>query len=217
MRKLTRGTAPTCLSNYQQSTQWSDLSKEHYPEIWTALTAMQSKYCVYCEGRIEKSENRHIEHFRRRQFFQNLCFSWENLFGSCSNPEHCGHFKDSSKNDNYQPEDLVKPDEEDPRDYLLFLEDGSVQPQPDLSPTDNYRAVKTIQILGLNHPTLKSRRSITMKAVLPELNELVELSASWPNDEIKGEKDRFLYHLEDYECAAAVREQICALIPGDGT
>lgn len=120
-------------------------------QIWEALNAMQRNVCAYCEGSLEAGS--HIEHFaKRRSSYRHLTFEWKNLFGSCSRDDCCGHYKDSSHSrySNYSLQDLIKPDVDDPWDFLVFGSDGRVSVRDGLSPAERKKGQTTIDVLNLD-------------------------------------------------------------------
>jgi uncharacterized protein (TIGR02646 family) len=159
MHKLDRAlvTEPACLAQYDHKRQtWDDLRDDHKREIREALEVMQQMRCAYCEGAYY-SHDRHIEHFRRKNSgqFPELTFIWTNLFLSCDadNQEHCGHYKDR-KGSPYNPEDLIKPDDDEPDDYLYFHSSGEVRPWSGIDEARERRAKETIRVFNLNYPSL---------------------------------------------------------------
>lgn len=148
MHKLNRGGPPTCLTSYLYGlNNWGHVTPANKTDIWYELEAMQGKRCAYCEKDITNS-NKHIEHFRQRSRYPQGTFAWENLFGSCNREVSCGKHKDGCGA--YTPADIIKPDVEDPEVYLVFSQDGSVNPRKNLSPADYHRATETIRIFNLN-------------------------------------------------------------------
>ncbi len=104
-------------------------------------------------------DDRHIDHFVARDYFggalvngQKLKFEWSNLFGSCGHNDCCGHYKDDANNpySNYNPTQLIKPDEEDPWNFLVFADSGFTEPREGLSASDYQRARLTINVFNLN-------------------------------------------------------------------
>lgn len=157
MHKLQRGAAPACLSTYQHGRDnWKAVSVEDKREIWEKLYEMQQHRCAYCEGDL-RIDKRHIEHFRQKARDPKVTFLWANLFGSCNRLDNCGKFKDELPP--YDPADLIKPDEEDPEHFFLFVSDGSVAVREGLSAMDKIRAQETIRIFNLNGALSERRRS----------------------------------------------------------
>lgn len=157
MHKLQRGAAPACLSTYQHGRDnWNAVTFEDKQEIWEKLNEMQHQHCAYCEGSL-RTDKRHIEHFRQKRQDSKVTFLWTNLFGSCNRADNCGKYKDELPP--YNLADLVKPDEEDPEHFFLFVSDGSVAVREGLSAMDKIRAQETIRIFNLNGALSERRRS----------------------------------------------------------
>jgi uncharacterized protein (TIGR02646 family) len=157
MHKLQRSVAPACLFNYQHGRDnWKAVTAEDKREIWERLNEMQQHRCAYCEGSL-RTDKRHIEHFRQKGLDPKVTFLWSNLFGSCNRSDNCGKFKDELPP--YDPADLIKPDEEDPERFFLFVSDGSVAVREGLNTTDKKRAMETIRIFNLNGALREMRRS----------------------------------------------------------
>jgi uncharacterized protein (TIGR02646 family) len=151
---------PDCLANYDYTHDtWRSTAENGFPQIpseedrkliWENLNAMQDNVCAYCEGGLEAGS--HIEHFAKRSSNREKTFDWTNLFGSCNNADCCGHYKDSCRNrfSNYSLEELIKPDVDDPWDFLVFGSDGRVSVREELSPQDRTKGQKTIDVFNLN-------------------------------------------------------------------
>ncbi len=111
-----------------------------------------------------KEGESHIEHFRRknRAHFPQLTFDWNNLFLSCGggDREHCGHHKDGDKAVPYKPDDLIKPDEHDPDEFLHFHSSGTVavRSNAQLDNAKKHHAEETIRVFNLDSVYLRPRR-----------------------------------------------------------
>lgn len=121
MRKLERGQAPRCLSNYKHGRdKWEVVSTnpQYSEEVWRELNAMQGLFCAYCESSFK--QRKHIEHFFRRGQVPQKTFEWANLFGSCSESDSCGNYKDNKAPSTIDLAKVCKPDIMNPVDYLFF-------------------------------------------------------------------------------------------------
>ena len=165
MHKLDRSKAPhpVCLGNYSYPNQtWDDLARPDYIEIRTSLFSIQGFRCAYCEGGVYLDG--HVEHFRRKNpnHFPALTFDWGNLFFACGSKKHCGHYKDRSNGDPYNPNDVIKPDIEDPSDFLHFQSLGTVEPRSDITGDNKeqllHRATETIRVFNLDCGALRQER-----------------------------------------------------------
>ncbi|MGN7974867.1 retron Ec78 anti-phage system effector HNH endonuclease PtuB [Serratia sp. 22264] len=190
MRKLNRPQpAPMCLSKYNfiidKWTKQSPKKKERII-IWRALEEMQGKYCCYCESIAEKG-NGHIEHFYHKGAkndgnapYKHLTFDWDNLFASCgyTSGDTCGHYKDRlGKNGpgDYEPNEIIKPDRDDPNDYFDFLQTGTIKIKEKLSNENATKARETLRVLNLTHGALNSARKKQIDIFKRELLSLIEL------------------------------------------
>ena len=194
MHKLNRekAEAPQCLNEYDHNRQaWEHLGDECKRQLRAALVQMQgipevttpeaSEYgvrCAYCEDAIY--HDGHIEHFRRKNLnhFPELTFEWHNLFLACGSRKHCGHYKDRQNADPYDPANLIKPDIEDPEDYLYFHSSGEIRSREGLDINQKTKANETIRVFGLDNPALESSRARALKTykdtVLSDLDEIAE-------------------------------------------
>ncbi|EMN7269187.1 TIGR02646 family protein [Vibrio parahaemolyticus] len=175
MKKLTRHPS-TCLNGLKVGeTEWMDAPKD---PIWAELDKLQNGFCAYCECKLSR---KHIEHFRTRNMYPAETYNWSNLFGSCGDSskqggwQRCGIYKDNGAGQ-YDVNDLIKPDQDDPSQYLRFLTTGTVIPRNELTQTQKRKAEETIRVFNLNNDTVVfNSRKTAILAVLPEVNELYEM------------------------------------------
>lgn len=163
MKKLDRGHAPACLAQFKHGREdWSVISKNGLTnDIWDELCNMQHGYCAYCECKLpENNKKRHVEHFIQKSQCPTLTFSWDNLFGSCNNPDRCGKYKDhSSTAKRINIRKVCKPDVNDPKKLLIFLKSGKVTARSGLTAKDSEIAHNTIAIFNLDgDSTLENSR-----------------------------------------------------------
>lgn len=175
MKHLTRGEEPAQLARFRAgSDDWGDID---LADIWPHLLQMQGEFCAYCECRLNR---KHVEHFRPRKAFPALTFEWANLFGSCGDSHksggwpRCGIYKDNGA-ERYDASHLIKPDDDMPDDYLLFLTTGRVVPSPELTGPALNKAEETIRVFNLNgDPALLGSRRTAINLVMPEVEALYE-------------------------------------------
>ncbi|SBT17853.1 hypothetical protein MGA5115_01969 [Marinomonas gallaica] len=163
MKRLFRGDAPLCLAQFKHGRDnWSVISSNGLTnDIWKSLNVMQMGFCAYCECQLlEDNNKRHIEHFVQKGKEHSVTFEWENLFGSCNNPNRCGKFKDRSPiAKNIDLSNVCKPDVMDPSELLLFLNTGKVRPRRSLDQQRKECAENTIAIFNLDgDSTLENSR-----------------------------------------------------------
>lgn len=165
MHKLDRGQVrtPACLDRFSPGRQhWGHLTSEDREEVRGALNVIQGKRCAYCECGIV-GEAGHIEHFFPRSRFPGMAFDWSNLFYSCDSRRTCGNAKDGKESGEYNPEDLIKPDVDEPDEFLLFLPNGQVVPRSSLDPGRRRRASETIRVFKLGDQKLEGKRRRALK------------------------------------------------------
>lgn len=186
MHKLSRGAAPTCLANYRHGlNNWGDVTSDEKKEIWVEIKKMQGQRCAYCEKEIDGNK-RHIEHFHQKEHKQKghnpkVTFQWSNLFGSCNQEETCGKYKDRQK---YDSQHLIKPDEENPEDFLFFTKDGSIHPRKIKRMQDQInRAIETIRIFHLDFLPLERMRASAVAGYIQTAEAIAAMANELPEDE----------------------------------
>ncbi|MGF1849411.1 retron Ec78 anti-phage system effector HNH endonuclease PtuB [Vibrio lentus] len=163
MKKLVRGNAPVCLARFKHGQDnWTVIFQNNLTnDIWEKLSDMQHGYCAYCECKLtEDNSKRHIEHFIQKSLDPTLTFSWDNLFGSCNNPNRCGKYKDESPvAKQVDLSKVCKPDIRDPGELLIYLNSGKVRAKTGLDVLGNEIANNTITVFNLDgDSTLENSR-----------------------------------------------------------
>ena len=196
MHKLNRDTVqrPACLDNYDLKLRsWDDFQGQDKKTVRLALQRIQGRQiamddaddeayeviglrCAYCESQVYHGG--HIEHFRRKNpaYFPQLTFEWTNLFIACDSKEHCGHYKDRPSAQRYEPDDLIKPDDHDPDDYLYFHSSGEVRVRhrDGMTDDDRHRGAETIRVFHLDCGRLKGARHKALKQYLDRSSGFLE-------------------------------------------
>jgi uncharacterized protein (TIGR02646 family) len=140
---------------------------------------MHDSRCAYCEADISNPERAHLEHFRQRDRFPQGTFDWSNLFGSCKGRNSCGDAKDRCER--YDHAVLIKPDEDDPDDYLVFVSDGTIAVRAGLDDRSRHRAEETLRILNLDAAN-GALRQMRRGAIRPHLDTLLALMEMFKED-----------------------------------
>jgi len=206
MKALIRPVGPVQLKQFRAGRdEWKDVDLE---DIWSYLTQMQGSFCAYCECSLER---KHVEHFRTRECFKKLTFDWNNLFGSCGDTrkkggwDRCGIYKDNGAGE-YDVDLLVKPDEDNPNEYLLFLTTGQVVPAKGLAGQKLLKSQETIRVFNLNgDPSLAGRRRTTLSYVLEEVKALYDAYGNLDEDFWYQMRDDALETIQDTEFSTALR------------
>ena len=179
MHRLLRGDAPDCLGQYHHGLQnWSHVTPNDKAEIWRELDAMQGQRCAYCEADSSNGK-KHIEHFRQKDCDPSKTFDWRNLFGSCDRETSCGKHKD--RYPRYNPDDLIKPDEEDPEYFFLFVSDGTIAIRERLNADDKRRAEVTL--LAFNLGVLRQTRFAIVRGYIQQAEEFQKIAAEFPEED----------------------------------
>ncbi|MBI4903981.1 MAG: TIGR02646 family protein [Acidobacteria bacterium] len=156
-----RGTVPARLAANQA--KWTRRYKTGSGRDWATKTAkgilldallpLTYGKCAFCEGRLRTQAYAQVEHYHPKTFYLELAFEWTNLFPAC---QVCN----TSKGDQDHKGQLIKPDEEDPEEYLCINPvTGDVEPVAGLDAKQLGRAVETIRILKLNRCELSGARA----------------------------------------------------------
>jgi uncharacterized protein (TIGR02646 family) len=180
MRHLDRSAvaAPACLAHLKPGDPWKDPPVDK-GQIRAHLTQLQRERCAYCECDLSREGARsHIEHFEQQARAPAKRFYWSNLFLSCTHEDkgdrRCGKHKDHVAN-SYAPPDILKPDVDEPREYLAFDEDGAVYPREGIGRTKAHRARTTIRVFALNERKLVRARASYLVEPARAAKELVAL------------------------------------------
>ncbi|MBS1081730.1 TIGR02646 family protein [Gluconobacter kondonii] len=192
---------------------WTDVSSEQKAEIWISLHAMQGERCAYCECDIG-TRNRHIEHFIQKGRMPRETFNWANLFGSCCTKNTCGDLKD--RVGTYSYSDVLKPDIDDPDEFLLFVLDGTITFREGLTSIKETRARTTLQILGLHHNNgpLRNMRCQAVKGYIQTAESFAEFSAEDPENTCgwREELEEELRRVADLPFSTAIRHMFEAFL-----
>jgi uncharacterized protein (TIGR02646 family) len=162
VQNLDRGAVPTpgCLANYGAGSSWENLAlnRSDYRQVVEALDRLQGTRCAYCECSLSNEGSRpHVEHFEQRSRAPHKTFDWSNLFRSCSHKECCGKHKDAHVG-TYADGNLIKPDVENPREFLEFDSAGGIAPRRGVNEQQRVRAEETIRVFNLTARRLVSSR-----------------------------------------------------------
>lgn len=115
--------------------------------------------CAYCDGQLEETSPKTIDHFVPESLDRGYGLAWLNLFPACVN---CNSTFKGTQYSCY----LVRPDR-DPVDQWFAFDpsDGRLYPAPELERKTRARVRLTIRIFGLNHSTRCSARVRTWKTL----------------------------------------------------
>ncbi|MEN9866596.1 MAG: hypothetical protein RL748_2186 [Pseudomonadota bacterium] len=214
MRYLVRGNAPSLLQDSQwlkSKKQWRDVGNDDKAIIWQQLDLMQDGRCAYCERELSVQGKRHIDHFHQRRAWAAGTFAWENLFGSCNDEQCCAKHKDNHAG-KYDWQDLLKPDQDNPDDFLEFSSDGTVRPKEGLDPEKRRRAEVTLRVFNLDaeRGPLRRMRQQAIVGWLNSLEELRQMDDGSPEmgEVIEKELAQWLTQIEERPFSTAIRHAL---------
>lgn len=138
-------------------------SKYNHKQVKDSLKIMFSGKCAYCESHITHIGYGHIEHFRPKSKFPELCFEWSNFMLGC---EICNgkQYKGDKFPERHEGGPFVNPVDEEPDDFFEFEFDSETG-TANVIPKDR-RALTTEEMLGLNRPELVKRRSSIVRLLV---------------------------------------------------
>jgi uncharacterized protein (TIGR02646 family) len=224
MRKLERGTEPPGLAEKRRQKKkkpglgWADVTQQEKAVIWSALDQMQGGRCAYCECKLEHGK-KHIEHFLLRSRHPDAMFDWSNLFGSCNWHDSCGKHKDDQAEE-WVGDDLIKPDQDDPEQFLQFFSDGAIRPRIGLTQEQRQRAEETLRVFNLDAEShrLRDRRRQAIAGWLASLQVVQEECQAYLTEglytedeafaEVQEELDKLLSQTADLPFATAIRHTL---------
>ena len=163
-------------------------SKYNHRAVRTELITMCHGKCVYCESHVMHVSYPHIEHFRPKAKFPNLCFEWENFFLACS---ICNGsmYKSDKWPTSASGGPFIDPEIENPNTYFEFNFDP-ITGVSDVKPKGR-RAKTTEKIFGLNridllkhrNPVVKKLAYIALQASKGDVDALKEIKDSMQPDQ----------------------------------
>jgi len=137
-------------------------NRYNHVEVRKALKQMCFRKCVYCESHVSHVGYVHIEHYKPKSKYRELCFEWDNLLLGCA---VCNgkQYKGDKFPLNREGGPFINPCKEDPDDFFEFEFDkntgtANVIPQ-------NIRGITTEKEIGLNRPDLVRHRSDVVRKI----------------------------------------------------
>ncbi|MBQ9230734.1 MAG: TIGR02646 family protein [Prevotella sp.] len=185
-------------------------------DIKDKLKKLYHYKCAYCENKVEQG---HVEHYRPKQIYYWLAYSWDNLMYTCPT---CNEFKgtnfeiegeravspdvvddlgdinicSSQKYDKLEKPVLLNPERDNLNDVFLFDEEGHIKGN------DNKRADYTIKTCRLDRDYLLDSR----RKIVDEFRNKVR--AEFINAETKAYKEIRLSFLVDDFVNNAMNEDL---------
>lgn len=142
--------------NRKRNFTWNQITKKDKAELARELFSMSKQHCGFCdEFPAGSGFQKTIEHFKPKKKFPLEAYHWENLYPCCNVCQ--------SKIEQYS-EHLLRPDAPDfsfERYFILDFATFRIEPRPDASPDDQYRARITRDIYKFNLPDRCFSRKLT--------------------------------------------------------
>ncbi|MBX7241277.1 MAG: TIGR02646 family protein [Bacteroidia bacterium] len=158
MKYIEKKTIPPFYSNFIRKNKpqhWSELSREIRIELREyILKEEQASQCAYTEVLL-REDNSHIDHFKMRNHFANLTFSYDNLFVAHNDEKWGAKNKDKKIKKEFYDK-ILSPLSEETKDAFSFsFANGEIFGKTE-------KAKRTIEVFNLNHSSLKERRMQTI-------------------------------------------------------
>ena len=165
MRKIDKGDPMNEFVHFvraQYPCQWEDTAGVSH--VWREfmLEHEQHRLSAYTELYLSDSSRTHIDHFKKRELFNDLVFSWNNLVIDSNDESFGAKYKDSHIHDRHDNERLINPVDEDAVRFFQYESTGKIAPADGLTDEEKQRAQYTIDMFNLNEASLKDRRKIIL-------------------------------------------------------
>lgn len=105
-------------TNNNLQEDWESLDKKVKEDIKIALKDMYKGCCCYCEGKVEPTSYLHIEHFKPKSRYKNLCYDYNNLHYCC---ERCN----ITKGTKYSTK-MFSPTTHDPEQFIEYIGETAI-------------------------------------------------------------------------------------------
>ena len=174
---------------------WENFQKPEKIDVLDSLLQEQGFICCYCGQRIDRKYS-HIEHFKPRHPHVALSLDYSNLLSSCpghgkddpdkSPQEFCGHHK----KDKELP---ISPLDKDCGTNFRYSGSGEVFSN---SESLSCPVKETIEILALNHSTIRRAREEAIEGILQDIDtfsddDLRKLMSSYNQPDATGKLEEF--------------------------
>lgn len=172
MRRIDKSEEPQSLRSFDKAKhkKWEEIHNEAnrhmYNDCLQQCIEDQACLCGYTEVPLSK-DNRHIDHYIKRDFAPDLTFCWNNMIAAVKDDDFGADYKDKhvKRNDYNKSEccytDILNPVKDEFAGRFRFSADGTIEP----SDSQDIKAEKTIELFNLNEKSLKERRKVQMENV----------------------------------------------------
>lgn len=172
MRRIDKSEEPQSLRSFDKAKhkKWEEIHNEANRHVYNDCLQQciedQACLCGYTEVPLSK-DNRHIDHYIKRDFAPDLTFCWNNMIAAVKGSRFGADYKDRhvKRNDYDKSEccytDILNPVKDEFAGRFRFSADGTIEP----SDNKDIKAEKTIELFNLNEKSLKERRKVQMENV----------------------------------------------------
>lgn len=193
MHNIKKDQEPSFLKEYKEAnpnSTYKDFSDEPRlrRELRKYLCLEQNNFCAYCSCKItynskdnDKDKGSHNEHILPQSKYEERSLDYTNLVASCNNANSCGIYK---KNNILK----LTPLDNDWEDNFKALASGEIKGENDI-------AKETINILGLNHDSIKSDRRSIISHFLNKLAKKLSVNKKEAKKYIKSHRDSVISEL----------------------
>ena len=163
---------------------FTDFVHSHKPRTWEDIDPTVSKesrchillneqdsLSGYTEKLLNLDKgNLHIDHFYKRSLFNANVFDWNNLVVDEHSPYYGADYKDNNREHCVKSRQdynmIINPVNEDPHDFFEYLLNGRIVPKAELNELDTQKALRTIEVFNLNHPSLIESRCDVIRQII---------------------------------------------------
>lgn len=124
---------------------------------------------AYTEKAI-RTDNSHIDHFRKQSLFPNLSLDWDNMLVDEHNGNYGADYKDDKIKKKEDYDGLFDPVADQPQQYFEYYTNGEIVPKNGIDENSRTRAERTIEVFNLNHPELVSLRANHIQNIINTKN-----------------------------------------------
>ena len=165
MRKIDKGEPLDVFTKFVRThypSRWEDTTGES--RVWREymLEHEQHRLSGYTELFLPDMDRTHIDHFKKRELFEDLVFNWNNLIVDSNDDSFGARYKDCHIHSRQDNERLINPVDEDATRFFQYESTGKMVPAAGLTDDERQRAQYTIDMFNLNEESLKDRRKLIL-------------------------------------------------------
>lgn len=172
MRRIDKSEEPQSLRSFNKAKHekwgeiYNDANRHVFDDCRQQCIEDQACLCGYTEIHLTK-DNRHIDHYIKRDFAPDLTFCWNNMIAAVKDSRFGANYKNKHvKRTDYDKSeccytDILNPLKDEFTGRFRFSADGTMEP----SDNKDIKAKKTIELFNLNEKSLKECRKVRMEYV----------------------------------------------------